>query len=216
MTSSDFARSLRETRPLLELLRLLRHPMRFHSGPSDAFRNAAFSPIVPYADVFRIGLENQDHCFLLEDMSYFQLFHAEEGAASFSLRYAFYPNPFLYVALDEFLDEYGLVGSDPRALEFYHQFLSEQSGADGFGPFRYEVDFEAYRPLRHPCAHLHIGRNTSIRIPLDRILTPKAFVLFMAKAHFPDAWGASDSEEGVPNHLDQVLGTENGSCLVLE
>ena len=190
--------------------------MRFHQKPSEEFRNVALRLDVPYADVFLTGLEQQDYCFLLDDHSFFQLFYAEGARGRFSIRYAFYPNPFPYVSLEGFLADLGLSGSDPQAIEFYHQHLSEQSGVDGFGPFRYEVDFNAHRPLRHPCAHLHVGHHTPTRIPLDKILSPKAFVLFMTKCNFPDAWCASDKTAGVPNALDQALEAEKASCARLE
>lgn len=216
MTSSDFWRSFRQTWPFLEELKLLRPPIHFRQEPSEEFRNVALRPDVPYADVFLTGLEQQDYCFLLDDHSFFQLFYAEGARGRFSIRYAFYPNPFPYVSLEEFLDELGLSGSDPQAIEFYHQHLSEQPGVDGFGPFRYEVDFDAHRPLRHACAHLHVGHHTPTRIPLDKILSPKAFVLFMTKCNFPDAWCASDRTAGIPNALDQALKAEKASCATLE
>ncbi|MDE0621439.1 MAG: DUF2290 domain-containing protein [Bryobacterales bacterium] len=200
----------------MEELKLLRPPMRFHRKPSEEFRKVALRLKAPYVDVFRTGLEQQDYCFLLDDYSFFQLFHAEGARGHFAVRYAFYPNPFPYVSLEDFLDDLGLPGSDPEAMEFYHQYLSEQSGVDGFGPFRYEVDFDAHRPLRHPCAHLHVGHQTRARIPLDKILSPKAFVLFMTKCHFPEAWCASDKTAGVPNALDHALKTEKASCPILE
>lgn len=215
MTLSEFSRSFQETRPLLEELKLLRPPMRFHRKPSEEFQNVALRSDAPYADVFRTGLEQQDYCFLLDDYSFFQLFYAEGARGRFSLRYAFYPNPFPYVSLGGFLDDLGLSGSHPEAIEFYHQHLSEQSGVDGFGPFRYEVDFDAHRPLRHACAHLHVGHQTTTRIPLDKVLSPKAFVLFMTKCNFPDAWCASDNTAGVPNALDKAFEAEKASCVTL-
>ena len=216
MTSSEFSRSFQETRPLLEELKLLRPPMLFHKKPSEEFQNIARRLDAPYADVFRTGLEQKDYCFLLDDHSFFQLFYTRGSGGWFAVRYAFYPNPFPYVRLEDFLEDFGLSGSDPEAIEFYHQHLSEQPGVDGFGPFRYEVDFDAHRPLRHACAHLHVGHHTPTRIPLDKVLSPKAFVLFMTKCNFPDAWCASDETAGVPNALDKVLKIEKASCAMLE
>ena len=114
MKSSEFWRSFRETRPLLEGLKLLRPPMRFHRQPSEEFQNLALRLDASYADVFRTGLEQRDYCFLLDDYSFFQLFHAERARRRFTVRYAFYPNPFPYVSLEDFLDDFGLSGSDPR------------------------------------------------------------------------------------------------------
>lgn len=215
MTEAEFRRSIRETRPLLEGLGVLRSPMRFPRPPSADFRAAAFNPGTRYSDLFLIGLRSHDYCFLLEDHSYFQFYHDTERAF-FSVRYAYLPNPFPFVTLDQFLDENSLSGSDPEAIEFYHQYLGEQEAADGVGPFRYEVDFRAYRELRHACAHLHVGHKTPMRLPVERVLSPKAFVLLMTKHHLPEAWCGNDGAEGVPNPFDEALGIAREACEPLD
>ena len=49
---------------------------------------------------------------------------------------------------------------------------------------RYEVATRDYLELRHPAAHFHIGLHEG-RWPVDKILSPTAFTMFVAKTLLP-------------------------------
>ena len=87
---------------------------------------------------------------------------------------------------------------------------------DGGGPYRKApLTLPEFPPKRGPTRR-GFGHRTQVRIALDKILSPKAFVLFMAKCHFPEAWSASDDVVGVPNDLDRRLENEKSACVALE
>jgi hypothetical protein len=212
MTEAEFRRSLRQTLPLLDGLAILRPPMHFPKPSSSEFKRVSHSASSSYADVYLSGLKNRDYTFLLEDYSYFHFLYYN-GTSEWGVRYGYYPNPFPVIDFADFLQDFEVAGNDPEAAEFYEQLLSEQQPRDGVVPLRYEVDFPGHRPLRHACAHLHSGHNSPMRLPVERMLTPKAFVLFVAKHHFPLAWNADDG--GVPNVFDDQLRAERRASGVL-
>lgn len=213
MTEADFRRSVRATHPILLDLKLLRAGFHFRD-PSEEFRRAALGGD-PYVQVYRVGLEHRDYTFLLQDLSYFQLQRLDVGGGH-ALRYCFMPNPFVFHSFEWFLEEFEVDGADPLAMELYHQYLSEQVAEHETPPLRYEVDYGAYHPLRHPCSHLHVGHNTEARWPVERELTPRAFVLFVVKWFFASAWHAAADEHADSMYFDAALQSARTASARLE
>lgn len=210
MKEDKFRKSIHEAYRVLLDMDIVRPPMRHPRAPSDEFKRTCFTEGILYSDVFLTGLRLNEYSILLENYSFFSFFYNQRGG-HWGVRYAYYPNPFKACPFDEFLDDYSIQVWDPEAIEFYHQYLSENQPHDGFTPYRYEVDFHSYKQLRHACSHLHIGHNHSIRLPVEKFLTPKAFVLFMAKHHLLNHWAENHSDI-LPNPLDKHLLTEKSLC----
>jgi hypothetical protein len=105
------------------------------------------------------------------------------------MRYAFYANPFASVGLDETLAVYD--GSD---YELYLQLLEENEDRGDALVIRYEVAERDYIELRHPVSHFHVGLHEG-RWPVDKILSPLAFTMLIAKLFYPSAWSETHDEE---------------------
>ena len=172
---------MRSLHALLNELRILQQVYSTRAlCPSAEFVAYALSNNPAYVELYRMGLRNRDYNFLLDDYSYLQLAHAGDDD-SLSLRYAFYPNPFGPIPnLTDVFD-----GSD---YESYLQILEDYDASSGANLVRYDVAYRDYVELRHPASHLHIGLHQTSRWPVDKILSPVAFVLMILKMFYPDRW----------------------------
>jgi hypothetical protein len=209
MNAGAFGSSLTSTGILLRDLRLLHHPQLYASlVPSEAFMRLALASDSSYGELYREGLKNRDYNFLLVDFSYFQ-FQYRKVQKRFEVRYAFYANPFAVVTFEEFCFQYDCDPSEGDTYELFLQALEEMDERSLVPLLRYEVSFEQYAELIHPTAHLHIGMHATNRWPVERVLTPLAFTLLIAKHFYSDAWaqqGASsnDDEEEI-NRFDEMF-----------
>lgn len=141
-----------------------------------------------YANTFIAGIEMDDYDFLLKDGSYFQ-FSFDKNDTDFEMRFAFYPTinnisylDFLYEFLEADLESCGGV-----FIEEYQQFLSEQE-IKFVSPIRYDYNSRIYKPLVHSASHIHIGYEENIRLPVDKILSPTAFVKVVLQYYYFDRW----------------------------
>lgn len=55
-------------------------------------------------------------------------------------------------------------------------------------PIRYDVAENEYTEMHHAYAHLHIGIENDIRIPVDKVLSPMHFVDFVVKHMYKAKW----------------------------
>lgn len=154
--------------------------------PSEEFLSYAMSMNPDYKELYRIGLRNRDYNFLLADYSFFQFAYHVEGDA-LSARFAYYSNPFVSSRIEE-------VVYDGGDYELYLQLLEESEGRSGALVVRYEVATRDYVELRHPTAHFHIGLHEG-RWPVDKILSPKVFAMFITKLFYVDAWSQRSDEQ---------------------
>lgn len=162
-------------------------------GVSPEFKS--FSQRKKYKETFLAGLRNYDYDVLLNDQSYFQ-FQFNKKNKYVELRYAYFQNPFSFKSYELFLKEeviakgYGdsvdEIG-DLFQLE-YQQFLEEQEAIETYTTIRYDSEPMGYKPLVHSASHLHIGYRNNIRIPLNKIITPLKFVLFVIKHVYYPNW----------------------------
>lgn len=183
---------------------------------SEEFRKIALNPTSTYEDLYLEGLSGGQYNILLADYSFFQF----GGTSCETLRYAYYPNPFLgasHQAISElaelrtYVDE-GVLDVD----EFLHR-VSELRFTQHPPLVRYENAPSQYVELVHPCSHLHIGHHSENRWPVRRVLTPAAFTLLLLKLFYVDFWLDGDripsGEESLS--LDDVLANFKQDCPLL-
>jgi len=207
MNLADFKISIKEVEKLLKRLELLRMKgikSLNDDGVSYAFKNASQGS--NYFNVFNIGLENYDYDFLLFDQSFFQFEFNYINDGTYEIRYAFFQNPFEYKTYKEFIqdiifddDEKNIDEVGELFIEEYNQFLSEQEINSNYTTIRYDSDFFNYKPLVHSVSHIHIGHANNIRIPINKIISPLMFTLFVVKHVFYYQW-----KEMVTNDIDFV------------
>ncbi|WP_192812925.1 DUF2290 domain-containing protein [Rhizorhabdus wittichii] len=183
---------------------------------SDAFKSIALDPKATYEDVYLEGLSGSQYNILLADYSFFQF----GGSDPNSLRYAYYPNPFLGASkhavselaeLRAYVDE-GVLDVD----EFLHR-VSELRFTQHPPLVRYENSPSQYVELIHPCSHLHIGHHSENRWPVRRVLSPSAFTLLLLKLFYPDFWREGEKIPSGENSLtlDEVLAVSKQDCPML-
>ncbi len=193
-------RSIRSVAVMLDQRGILQQTYSMASlRPSEEFTRAAMSFNPEYKDLYRIGLRNWDYNFLLKDYSFLQFAHTLTGE-ELSIRFAYYANPFSSTSLEEALAVY-----DGADYELYLQLLEENEERGDALLIRYEVATQDYIELRHPSAHFHIGLHEG-RWPVDKVLSPKAFALFIAKLFYVATWDETS---------DDQLAEEKRGCPVL-
>jgi hypothetical protein len=201
MTQSEFMRSIRTVAKLLNAGGMLQQTYKTSSlEPSEEFISVARSVNPNYKHLYRVGLRNRDYNFLLADFAFLQFFRRQDGE-ELLMRFAYYANPFIVTPFEEFAETY-----DGADYEEYLQLLEESGDRDDALVIRYEVATRDYIELRHPTAHFHVGLHEG-RWPVDKVLSPVAFTMFITKLFYAAYW-TSDA--------DEQLAQEKQSCKLLE
>lgn len=157
-------------------------------GVSDQFKKSTQED--NYWQIYRTGLENYDYDFLLTDQSYIQ-FECSQLEEEMIIRYAFFQNPLNFVSYEDFLSRFEITEEEAKEVDLraeYEQFLNEQSLSNQYTVMRYDYDQKGYRPLIHAVSHLHIGFNNNVRIPLNKVISPLRFLLFVLKHVYLNKW----------------------------
>jgi hypothetical protein len=172
-----------------------------------------------HKDIYDCAIRNFDYEFLLEDDSIFQFSFSEK-----ELRYAFIQNPKHFVTKEEYLIQ--SLGSeeidennsfdDLMCLvdeNEYEQFLNEQKLNTLSNIIRYDATFIGHKPLLHSYAHLHIGMNNNLRIPVSIDLTPLVFVRFCIKNTYYKVW--KNAIEEIEYFRDSLMASKE-LCNILD
>lgn len=186
-----FGESLAQGKRLLKDIDLFRVEGTKPLGEvSDEFRTASIRG--KYLEAYEVAKRNLDFDILLKDESFFQ-FSFENGNKDSlpKLRYAFFQNPQEYVSYTEFLSNYlsstyEEVGDS--FIEEHSQYLSELEINTSSAMIRYDLDCSTHKPLLHAVSHIHIGNSEHIRIPINRVMTPCSFVVFIIKNIYYGFW----------------------------
>ena len=198
MNLATFNISLSESRTLikdLKLLKLFGIKSINKNGTTKEFKDAAQKG--DYINAYKLGILNFDYDFLLFDNSFFQFSISFRHDKLYGLNYSFYQNPFYYRTYEDYLEILRLelnLDNDfineigDLYIEEYEQFLNEQTISSGCTIIRYDYDVPNYKPLIHPSSHIHIGNNTSVRIPYSKLLSPYRFTLFIIRHIYYDFW----------------------------
>lgn len=159
-------------------------------GVSDEFKNLSIKPDYPKA--YLSGLDNYDYDYLLSDQSYLQ-FEFSSSKSVYHIRYSFFQNPFVHKSYEEFFRQE--LGLEEQSNEYgqlfaseYSQYLSEQPLTSSFLTMRYDMDVSSHKPLIHSTSHIHIGHRNNIRIPVNKIITPSKFTIFVLKNVYYKEW----------------------------
>jgi hypothetical protein len=172
------------------------------------------SKTATYEEVYLFGLSEGQYNILLVDYAYLQFSGDDEN----SLRYGYYPNPFLSASqtavlelseLKTFIDE-GAIDME----EFLHR-VSELRYTQHPPPIRYENAEAQYKDLIHPCSHFHFGHHAENRWPVRRVLTPDAFALLIFKYFYSEHWDESREIFGRNTSLGEALIAAKKDCRIL-
>ena len=171
---------------ILKKINLRNIQMCSYKKYSSEFRSSAQKD--NYINSFIVGLEMDDYDFLLNDGSYFQ-FSFDKDENDFALRMAFYPT-INDISYPDFLHEFLELDINECGSEFiedYQQYLSEQE-IKFITSMRYDYNTKISKPLVHSSSHVHFGFEENIRIPMDKILFPSAFVKLVLQYFYYDNW----------------------------
>jgi hypothetical protein len=156
------------------------------------FKDICRDPNATYEQVFLMGLKERQYNIILFDYSFLQFSGKDED----SIRYAYYPNPFLGAsneALAELADLQEYVTEGVISFEEFLQSISEIRNSQHPPLLRYENSYSQYKENTHPCSHFHFGHHADNRWSLKRILTPGAFCLIIIKHFYRDFWDNSNN-----------------------
>jgi hypothetical protein len=164
-----------------------------------------------------VGLEDRAYNFLLTDFAYFQ-FAYTLNRNGYSVRYAYYPNPYSGTTFRGFLNAYGESLGESDGYEEFMQHLQEQSPHHLVPPIRYDIAFPDYKELTHPTAHFHFGMHGENRWPASVELTPLAFSFLLAKMFYTDDWNrlGGSRAAGELHPLDKRFIAAKAACRQLD
>ncbi|UDF29550.1 UNVERIFIED_ORG: DUF2290 domain-containing protein [Roseateles sp. XES5] len=217
MNKDDVRTGIAKSWELLKALSLgeiFSNPMPMKA--SEDFLSAVFDPAANYESIYLVGLANVDYNLLLRDYSYLQFSIREEA----QVRYAYYPNPFLGAspaAIAE-LDELRIyVDEGALTLEEYLVKVSELRKSQHPPLLRYENAPDQYAEFSHPCSHFHLGHHDENRWAIQRVLTPLAFTMLVARQFYAEAWfsNAAISLFGKSQSPDKYLAETKLDCRIL-
>jgi len=163
----------------------------------------------PYIDEWKESIRQEQYCIRLGDGSLFQF--RSVAAPGFS----FLQCPLSIVSLGDFARTRG--ASRPadkyQLLPEYEDYVAAAEERQHVAPIRFEVDQARYESGKHPVAHVHIGCENDIRIAVDKILTPVAFLFVVLRFHYPDAWLqvlSSNLRDGIQRTFRKTLDKVEG------
>lgn len=153
---------------------------------SEAFMNATRKD--SYYDIYRCAMENDDYDFFLLDGSFFQFsLDIEDGLEN--IRMAFYPS-ICIIQYEQFLrEELELSEEEVGAeyIELYEQYIIEQKPCD-VTPLRYDFNKKIYTEIVHSSAHIHLGYEENIRIPVNKMIRPVFFAKLVVEYYYYELW----------------------------
>mgnify|MGYP003289365764 FL=1 len=137
-----------------------------------------------YRKTFIVASENRDFDIMLEDGSLFQFTSRSENDIHYSFLHRIEKN----MSFDEFYDAYATDDNIDTIEQDYEYYLAGDKESLYTCPIRYDVAETEYAEMHHAYAHLHIGIETDIRIPVDKVLSPMHFVDFVIKHMYKTKW----------------------------
>lgn len=137
-----------------------------------------------YNKTFLVASQNQDYDILLEDGSFFQFTARNET----DIHYSFFPRIEETLSYEQYFEKNATNDNIDNLENEYEMYLSTDREQCFPCPIRYDFAVSEYTEVLHPCAHIHVGINTDIRIPCDKILKPEAFVDWVIKNMYKYEW----------------------------
>lgn len=140
-----------------------------------------------YKKTFIVASENRDFDIMLEDGSLFQFTSRNENDIHYSFLHRIEKN----MSFEEFYDAYATDDNIDTIEQDYEFYLAGDKETLCTCPIRYDVAETEYTEMYHAYAHLHIGIETDIRIPVDKVLSPMHFVDFVIKHMYKTKWDSA-------------------------
>jgi hypothetical protein len=142
--------------------------------------------VLPYLEQWKRALQEGWYHVKLEDHSLF-IFSDVDNAPS----YSFLHSPVETESFRIYLSRQGLEYSSKNRsdhLDEYEMLFETASLRSHVTPIRLDVDRPSYRAGVHPMTHIHIGLDNSVRLAVQRELSPLSFVLFVMRQMYPVCW----------------------------
>ncbi|MCA2846922.1 MAG: DUF2290 domain-containing protein [Pseudanabaena sp. M135S2SP2A07QC] len=142
-----------------------------------------------YRKIHEIALINKDYDFLLKDYSFLQ-FSGDFNSSEDVYRYAYYEVPTIFPSYEEYLASNDLSYDECGDLfrQDYEQVADEGKLNNSVMPIRYDYDSKYYNPPNHSISHFHFGFRNQIRLPVNKLVTPHAFVSFVIRHIYWEKW----------------------------
>lgn len=137
-----------------------------------------------YNKTFITASENRDYDIMLYDGSLFQFTSRNENDIHYSFLHRIEKN----MSFDEFYDTYATDENIDTLEQEYEYYLAGNKEKLYTCPIRFDVAKTEYTEMHHAYAHLHIGIENDIRIPVDKVLSPMHFVDFVIKHMYKKHW----------------------------
>ena len=163
-----------------------------YSIPENSFDKSKFSKEFIsisqkgiYKEIYDCAMKNKDYDFRLKDNSIMQFtIEKEKRNDIIKLRYAFYKCPYLIF--------------DGGEKETTDIFLED------YVSIRYDYDLKEYQEGIHPISHMHIGNDNNLRIPIDKIIEPLEFGIFIIRNIYADEWKKILENENTRNMCSSI------------
>ena len=156
-------------------------PQKYSDAYSQTFHDG------DYKKTFIVASENRDFDIMLEDGSLFQFTSRNENDIHYSFLHRIEKN----MSFEEFYDAYATDDNIDTIEQDYEFYLAGDKETLYTCPIRYDVAETEYTEMYHAYAHLHIGIETDIRIPVDKVLSPMHFVDFVIKHMYKTKWDSA-------------------------
>lgn len=106
------------------------------------------------------------------------------------ISYSYYECPYDIVSYADFVKITYDVDNEGsyQYWEEYQQYRDECSIKAHVCPLRYDYSPSLYDEGVHPASHMHIGRDTEIRVGTKKIMNPISFLLFVVRQRYPKVW----------------------------
>ena len=122
-----------------------------------------------YKEIYDCAMENKDYDFRLKDNSIMQFTIEKDTRRNImKLRYAYYKCPYLIFGNNE--------------AESTDVFL------ENYVSIRYDYDLNEYKETIHPISHFHIGNDNNLRIPINKVVEPLEFGIFIIRNIYVKEW----------------------------
>ncbi|MCD0169117.1 DUF2290 domain-containing protein [Deinococcus sp. 23YEL01] len=179
---------LEEVETVLKRNRLLfdRTYSRGYLGRSDTKR-------LTYEELWKTTVSSAAFDFRLIDNSLLDFSISQYG--DMQPRFAYYPSPYIYPSLHDYLIQEGF---DLGSKEFHEassacaEEYMEQLANAPINPnpmtIRYDKQTDSYSEAIHPENHMHLGLNNDIRIGCGNNLSPLDFTHFVIRQVYPQYW----------------------------
>jgi hypothetical protein len=163
----------------LDLLEERNHFPTQIQNPAEIFRKMS------YIEVWKYCIKNFVFNFQLVDSSII-LFNNSDFYPSF----VFYGCPYDCLPYKDFVKENGFEYQNigDALSNDYMLYLDNCTIHSSHRTIRYDYAPKQYREGLHPSSHIHIGYQTEIRIGLEKILDPLAFIMFVLRQLYPYKW----------------------------